>query len=217
MRTKALFLAAALSVAGIVATSAQVYSVNTVGYVNVVLQPGFNLIANPLQTDANTIADLLPAVDGMTVYKYVDGVGYQSANYLEVLGGWDDPSITLSPGEGAFVLLPQGGNVTVTFVGEVMETRNGQILQNPIPAGLSMKSSMVPQAGGLTALAFPVQDGDTVYKYAPGSGYITANYLEVLGGWDTGAEPTLEVGEAVFVNKAAGTSWDRDFNVSPQN
>jgi hypothetical protein len=212
MRTKALFVAAATGLAAISTSFAQVYSVNVVGYVNVELQPGFNLVANPLSTTSNTIADLIPGVDGMSVFKYVDGA-YESANYLELLGGWDDPTITLDPGEGAFISLPGDQNVTITFVGEVME---GQ-LSNPLPAGLSMKSSMVPQAGTLSALGYVAQDGDTVYKYsAAQQGYITANYLELLGGWDTGLEPTLEVGEAMFLSKAAASSWDRDFTVPRQ-
>jgi hypothetical protein len=210
MRTKALFLAAAIGVASVVATSAQVYSVNTVGYVNVTLVAGYNLIANPLETTSNTIADLLPAVDGLAVFKFVDGSGYQSANYVELLGGWDNPGITLDPGEGAFVLHPGGPDVTVTFVGQVMEGS----LSTPIPAGLSMKSSKVPQAGTLSALSFPTQDLDTIYKFVPGTGYQVSNYSDLLGGWDNG-EPSLGVGEAMFVSKAAATSWDRDFSVSP--
>jgi hypothetical protein len=210
MRTKALFLAAAIGVASVVATSAQVYSVNTVGYVNVTLSEGYNLIANPLETTSNTIADLLPGVDGLAVFKFEDGTGYVSANYVELLGGWDNPGITLDPGEGAFVLHPGGADVTVTFVGQVAEGS----LSNPLPAGLSMKSSQVPQAGSLSALGYPVADGDTVYTYDPASGYTVSNYVELLGGWDNG-EPSLEVGDAMFVSKAAATSWDRDFTVSP--
>jgi hypothetical protein len=212
MRTKALFVAAATGLAALSTSFAQVYSVNVVGYVNVTLQPGYNLIANPLSTTSNTIADLIPGVDGMAVFKFVNG-SYESANYVELIGGWDNPGITLSPGEGAFVFLPGTTDTTVTFVGEVMEGS----LSNPIPQGLSMKSSMVPQAGALSALGYPTQDGDTVYKYdAAGQTYITANYLELIGGWDSGAEPTLEVGEAMFVSKSAAASWDRDFTV-PRN
>jgi hypothetical protein len=212
MRTKALFVAAATGLAALSTSFAQVYSVNVVGYVNTEMKPGFNLIANPLSTTSNTIADLLPGIDQMSVFKYVDGA-YQSANYLDLLGGWDDPSITLDPGEGAFVFLPGDANVTVTFVGEVME---GQ-LSNPLPAGLSMKSSMVPQTGALSALGYVAEDQDSVFQYdADAQGYVTSNYLDLLGGWDTGVEPVLGVGEAMFLSKAAASSWDRDFTV-PRN
>jgi hypothetical protein len=204
-------------VAAVVPASAQVYSVNTVGYVNVDLVDGFNMIGNPLATANNTVADLFPPVDGMTVFKWVDGTGYVAANYVGIISAWDNPTLTLDPGEGAFVSVPAGaGPVTVTFVGEVMETQNGQILQNPIPQGLSIKTSMVPQEGGLSAvLGFPAVDGDTVFKFVPGGvGYQAFNYVDILGGWAEG-DPQIGVGEAIFINKIAATSWDRDFNVSP--
>jgi hypothetical protein len=152
MRTKALFVAAAFGAAGLVSSMAQVYSVNVVGYVNTVLKPGYNLIANPLETTANTVADLFPGVDGMSVFKFVDGT-YQIANYDAGLGEWDNPAITLNPGEGAFVFNPTDADVTVTFVGEIVEGTK----TNELPVGWSMKSSQVPQAGGLvSALGFPV-------------------------------------------------------------
>ncbi|MCX7872360.1 MAG: hypothetical protein N2487_03660, partial [Verrucomicrobiae bacterium] len=84
MKTKAILLAAAVAVAGAVAVKAQtVYSVNVVGYVNVTLYPGFNLIANPLNTTNNTIASLLPNVPGGTMlFKYVPGQGSVSYTHL---------------------------------------------------------------------------------------------------------------------------------------
>ena len=47
MRTKTLLLTAALAAAGVVSSMAQVYSVNSVGYVNLTLPNGFSMIANP--------------------------------------------------------------------------------------------------------------------------------------------------------------------------
>ena len=47
MKTKVLLLGAALAMTTAIA-SAQTYSSNVVGYVNVDLVPGWNLIANPL-------------------------------------------------------------------------------------------------------------------------------------------------------------------------
>ncbi len=61
MRIKALLCAAALA-AGAVSSMAQsnVYSLNIVGYVNVPLVTGFNLIANPLDNGTNDLASLFP-------------------------------------------------------------------------------------------------------------------------------------------------------------
>jgi len=219
MRTKTLLLTAALSAAGIVSSMAQagaVYSVNAVGYVNTTLVPGFNLISNPLTASDNTIAGLfgtqLP--DGSLVYKYT-GTGYVTAQYDELGGGFIPAaaaSTTVTPGEGVFVRIPGTANVTVTFVGEVMQGN----LSNPIPAGFSIRSSQVPQEGTAADLGFPAADGDTIYQYESTRatpGYYTSLYDELSGSWSP-ALKTLKVGEAVFVRKVAPANWTRTFSVN---
>jgi hypothetical protein len=213
MRTKALFVAAAFVAAGIVSSMAQVYSVNVVGYVNKVLTPGYNLIANPLETTANRVEELFAGkeVDLMSVYKYVAGTGYTIANYSADLGEWDN-TFTIDPGEGVFVYTPE--EVTVTFVGEITEGAK----VNNLPTGWSMKSSMIPQGGALSALGYVVADLDSVYIYnntATPPGYVISNYSADLGEWDNG-EPVLEVGDAFFLFKATPGSWERTFTVSGQ-
>jgi hypothetical protein len=211
MRTKALFLAAALGMAGIVSSMAQVYSVNVVGYVNTTLVPGFNLVSNPLDAGDNNVASIMPAVDGLTVYKFADRV-YQIAVYLEIFGEWEG-AFDLAPGEGAFVLNPTAEDLVVTFVGEI--TDGTKTL--PIPQGFSIASSIVPQSGALvSALGFPQADGDQVFKFNTASQvYETYTYLEIFGEWDP-SEPVVGVGEAFFVNKPAPVSWTREFSVSGQ-
>ena len=212
MRTKTLLLTAVLSAAGAATSLAQVYSVNAVGYVNKTLVPGFQLIANPLNNTAangNTVSNLFTAPpEGTTIYKY-SGTAF-SANGFE-FGAWANPNQTLVPGEGAFVLLPAGPNLTVTFVGEVMQGT----LVNAIPQGLSIRSSMVPQAGLLqTALGFVPQEGDTIYQYdlslVPPR-YATRAFE--FGAWSQ--EPTIAIAESFFINAPAAKSWTRVFNVSP--
>jgi uncharacterized membrane protein len=63
---------------------AQVYSVNAVGYVNVAVAKGYNLIANPLNNQGgNKVSVLMPtAPNGTTFFKYKGG-GYD----WYVLGG----------------------------------------------------------------------------------------------------------------------------------
>ena len=72
----------ALTAVGIATSMAQVYSVNAVGYVKTSLQPGFNLVSNPLTGSDNSIGGLLANVaggipDGLQAYKY-DGAGFKS-------------------------------------------------------------------------------------------------------------------------------------------
>lgn len=168
------------------------------------------MIANQLNNNGkNTVADLMPtAPDGTTVYKF-NGAGYDQSAYSTLFGEWDTPGLTLLPGEGAFVkaLSP----FTLTLVGEV-STGN---LVNQIPAGFSIRSSQVPQAGKLVAdLKYTPVDNDTVYQFkADGSGYNQSAWSDLFQEWDNG-EPTIKVGESFFIKKVAAGSWNRTFNVN---
>jgi hypothetical protein len=186
----------------------QVFSVNAVGFVNVVVPPKFSMIANPLNAPTNTIPALFAGVapDGTTIYKF-DGTSY-SVNTLD-LGEWGIPTQTLLPGEGAFILNPGTTPFTVTFVGEVMQGS----LSNPLPANFSIKSSQVPQSAALaTVLGFPAADGDTIYQFVSASQNYVIHTLD-LGEWG-GGEPVPAVGESFFVKKVAAGNWTRTFSVN---
>lgn len=203
MKSKTLILTAALGMVASAAAVAQVYSVNAVGYVNVDAPKGFSMVANPLDnTKGNKIGDVLAgAPDGTIVYKYT-GTGF-AINTFD-LGEWSDVNMTLAPGEGAFLRLPAA--TKLTFVGEVKQGN----LQNPLPKGFSIRSSMVPQKGALdTVLKFPGADGDIVYFYR-GTGYVISTFD--FGAFDPPALP--EVGEAFWVRSTTAKSWDRTFSVN---
>jgi len=72
MRTKTLLLTAAVLAAGLGASMAQsVFSVNAVGYVNVPLLHGYNLISNPLNGTNNLISTVIPsAPDSSILYHF---------------------------------------------------------------------------------------------------------------------------------------------------
>jgi hypothetical protein len=153
----------------------------------------------------------MPKVDGMIVYKFDSASGsYLLSSYLALLDTWspDDPDIM--PGEGMFVFVPGTANVTVTFVGEITEGAKSI----DVPAGFSIRSSIIPQSGALvSALAFPQADGDIVYKFnAATQAYDLYSYLELLSAWSP-SEPNVAVGEAFFVSKAATATWSRNFSV----
>jgi hypothetical protein len=208
MRTKTLLLTAALGAVGLTsATAQQVFSVNAVGFVNVVVPAGFSMIANPLNAPTNTIPALFAGVpDGTTIYKF-DGTSY-SLNTLD-LGEWGLPTQTLLPGEGAFIRNPGTAPFTVTFVGEVMQGS----LSNPLPANFSIKSSQVPQAGAVaTLLGFPAADGDTIYQFVSAQQAYVIHTLD-LGEW-SGGEPNIAVGESFFSKKVAAGNWTRTFSVN---
>jgi hypothetical protein len=208
MRTKTLLLTAALGAVGLTSSVAQqVFSVNAVGFVNVVVPPNYSMIANPLNAATNTIPALFAGVpEGTTIYKF-DGTSY-SVNTLDI-GEWGNPAQTLVPGEGAFIRNPGTAPFTVTFVGEVMQGS----LSNPIPAGFSIKSSQVPQSAAIdTVLGFPAAEGDTIYQFINAQNTYAIHALD-LGEW-SGGVPTPAVGESFFVKKAAAANWTRTFSVN---
>jgi hypothetical protein len=214
MRTKTLLFAAALGLATVATSMAQaVYSVNAVGFVNRSVPPGFSIIANPLKNGDNSLGTLFPVVPtGTTIYKFVDGA-YKS--YFFVRGAWNDPTVKLEPGEGAFIKNTTTEAFNVTFVGEVPTGENMSI---NLPAGYSLVASHVPQAlvlkspEGTTAdLNFPAVNGDTIYFFRNGA---YQSHPFIRGGWTTESGPVPEVGEGFFVKKGAATTWTRSFSVN---
>ena len=197
MRTKALLCAAALA-AGALTSMAQgnVYSLNIVGYVNVPLATGYNLVANPLDNGTNDLNSLFPnAGFGDAIYAYANG-GFTISTYV---GSWS-PDLTLAPGNGVFY--QASTPFTNTFVGNVM-TGN---LTNPVPSGYSIKSSQVPQADTLENLGFPANFGDATYFYRNG-GYTISTFV---GTWSP--DLTVGVGEAFWAQVSANVNWTRTFN-----
>jgi len=208
MRTKTLLLTAALSAAGLATSLAQsnVYSLNIVGYVNRVYDPGFHMINNPLVNSNNTVAQLFPNPPFLTtIYKFTAGA-FQPANTF--LGAWGDPNQVLAPGEGAFINFPAGPNITNTYVGEV---RTGNLTNTLIP-GFNMVGSQVPQAGLLQAdLGLVPGFLDSVYQF---NNHVYAPANTYLGSWG-GGDPSIAVGEAFWFNNAqpANNNWSRSFTV----
>jgi hypothetical protein len=92
MRTQLILTTAAFGLAGALGASAQVYSVNAVGYINVTVPAkSYSLAANQLNAGGNTIAEVLPSVpDGTTVFKYTQAAGF-GANVRD-FGEWQTPT-----------------------------------------------------------------------------------------------------------------------------
>jgi hypothetical protein len=115
---------------------------------------------------------------------------------------------TIDLGKGVFINSPTA--TTLTFVGEVPQGT----LVTPTPLGFSITSSQVPQAGQIsTALGFPGEPGDQVYKFSA-AGY----QIYTFDGDDlvwTPSQPSIGVGESFFLNKAgSSTTWTRTFSVN---
>jgi hypothetical protein len=223
MRTKALLLTAALGFAGVATSMAQaVYSVNVVGYINLTMKPGFNLVANQLKASPNNKLDsVLPAAPlESQVLKFVSG------NYTtDISDGstWIDnatgvPSTTtVAPGEGFFFFNPAATDSSATLVGEVT-TGNG--LNVPLAAGFNLVSSIVPQQIALTAAnGFPQALEVQYLSFNPATQNYNTTLINDGAGWlnnETGdpvAAPAPAVGQGFFIfNPGSALAWTRNFN-----
>lgn len=225
MRTKTLLLTAALSLAGVATSMAQVYSVNAVGYINLTMRPNFNLVANQLtRTPNNKLNNVITGVPGDSQVLKFDNA---SNNYiLEVFDGtkWITPegadgTLTADPGSGLFFFNPDVANLTVTLVGEVPQ---GTALTVPLPPNFSLVSSIVPQSIALTAAnGFP-QLADAQYLSFNST---TQNYDDPIVNdgtqWITiegnpVPPPTPAVGQGFFFFNPNTTTanWTRAFSVN---
>ncbi len=222
MRTKALLLTAALGLAGAATSMAQaVYSVNVVGYINLTMKPGFNLVANQLKASPNNKLDtVLPAAAiESQVLKFANN-NYSSdisdgANWLDAASG-NPSATTVSPGEGFFFFNPGASDVTATLVGEVTTGNN---LTVALPAGFSLVSSIVPQEISLSAAnGFPqVLEAQYLTFNAVTQSYSGlindgAGWLDANTGDPADAKPAVGQGFFIFNPGNTALSWSRSFN-----
>jgi len=116
----------------------------------------------------------------------------------------------------ATVIFNGGASFNVTFVGEVKQSVGGAPLVNPIPPGQNLRSSIVPQAGGLSsALGYTPTTDITTYQIAPdGITFLISNYdFSGGGGWDS--EPNFGIAEGGYFDAFGGSdNWSRVFTVN---
>lgn len=220
MRTKALILSAALGMAGIASSYAQVYSVNVVGYINLPLTNTWSLIGNQLDDGAgNQVTNLFKAnfpAYPVNFYKY-NGATYDQVNRIGATLWTFSPNtvatrqMTLAPGEALFVRKPAAATqLDVTFVGEVMQGT----LVNPVTPGFELYSTMVPQEGGIrTVHNFQPNRNDQVFFGFNGTTYQNRAWLGTV--W-AGTEPSIKIGEGFWINSRTNimNNWTRTFQVN---
>lgn len=226
MKTKALLLAGILLATGVASTTAQVYSVNAVGYVSVTLAPGeFKIIGNPLNNvtngvQSNTLNEILPNAPNNVVNIYRFSAGTQSYSlHTKRSSGWSNggATVAINPGEGFFIQNTALTNITLTFVGEVPQ---GSSLSITVLGGtFNLVAPHVP-IGGLveTDLGLPVtsannSNAEQVYLYRGGAYQLFTRRLT----WASGQQPSLNVGEGFFYrpnNLDATKQWTKSFTTS---
>jgi hypothetical protein len=217
---------AAATVAGVLASSAQVYSANVVGYVTKAYPVAYNFYmgATPLDTGNNSLTNLFPtAPSGTTIYTWNGGIQDLDAVavYSKAGSGWVDGnsananSVKLNPGVGYFV--SPGAAWTNTFVGDVMQgslTNATPVLGNYAFTALG---SMVPVGGSITNVmaGYAAVSGDTFYPWnAMLQDLDTGSYSYTGTKWVDDYTANA-VGDGFFYSSAATSSktWIRDFTV----
>lgn len=209
MRTKSLCLAATVLAGGILAASAQVYSLNVVGYVNVVLPPGLTLTGNPLNAGTNNTANGLMSSALANKSQIITFNGTSYTPYTKSVGAF--PALNLPTGTGFFVD-NKGTAITNTFVGEVGPSgtyANGTNTQS-IPLGFSLVTSPLPVGGNITStgpntlnLAVSLPNKSQVITFTPPSTYTP--YTKSVGSFPS---VPLAVGQGFYINTPnAGSNW----------
>lgn len=216
MRTKSITLAAACLAGGMFAASAQsnVYSLNIVGYANVVspVANQFALLANPLDNGTNNnITGLFPSAPNGTQIQIWTGSSFQGAQ--KAFGNWNT-NLALPPGIGFFIKYPAAsGVVTNTFVGNVLiENSNGSsggTNSTALANAFQLVGSKLPVGGNLTAagdgtlnLGAVLGNGSQILVWN-GTSYQGAQ--KAFGNWNTNLN--LSIGQGFFVKANAATNW----------
>jgi hypothetical protein len=240
MRTKSLFAAAAIVAAGVLSSEAQsnVYSLNVVGYVNLTLRPGYNLIANQLNNSASAthaisavLTNITGLADGSTFFGWnagaqdftqaanwvgtpPDGPAWYNADYTAL------STDTAPRGAGVFIFNAGGVNATLTLVGEVPQGANSV----SVPNNYGFLADFVPTSQEIITNGFPVADGSTLQTFNA----VAQDYSQALNGIATppdgpawyNADFTATVpfapavGQGLLYHTTGGSAtWNRNFTV----
>ena len=209
MRTKILLTAAIALAAGVVASNAQVYSANVVGYANATLAGanGYTLIANPFDDgNGNQSSNLLASLPNKAQLLTWNGSGYNTP--ITKGGGVWPSSVALTPGTGFFVKVP-GSPLTNTFVGSVIVNSGGSVT-NPVGNGYTLVGSAIPYAGDVTTDA-NINLGSTLANKSQLLGWdpVGQAYLTPVtkGGGVWGSTFNISVGQGFFIKTTVPTNW----------
>jgi hypothetical protein len=219
-----------LVAAGALSSMAQsnVYSLNVVGYVNISLTNGYQMVANQMDLDGTGTNNTLASVFGTALPNLTQVLAWNPAGQTFVLStyrastgvfGGDPADVTtfgLQPGQGVFVNLNNSAApTTITTVGTVMQAGSG--VPAKLPQGYSIVSSQAPLSGGLTTvLGYPAGNLDQALTWdVVNQTYVLSTYRAATSTWGGAGEPNVAVGQSLFVNvhSAAGATWTNTFVV----
>jgi len=176
------------------------------------LGAGFTMIANPLNNvtnDVNTILTNVP--QGTILYTYTAATqSYTPTTFRS--GAWHNTDTVLTPGQGAFILIPAGSTASVTFVGNVPQ---GTLSQS-IPVGFSIQSYPIPVSVSPTnsILNLTPNSGDIFYQWINSSQSYAPHTYRSGALHNTDYVPA--VGESFFYlnTGTAALNWNVTFSVN---
>jgi hypothetical protein len=228
MRTKTMLLSALLGALGSVSVHAQnVYSLNAVGYINITVYPGFNIVSCPLiASPDNTLNTLLPQTNGQ--YKHWQVWFYTPTNstpYSEEIGVgtvWGSGGTeVIGPGTGVWLYNPGASVSNVTFVGTVPSSNSTTFYSD----SFNLVSTAIPASGDIiTNSLMAFSNGvkhDQVWTYVatnatPYTEYIaTGNNLST--NWPAGDPilPVVGAGFWYYNSTATNNYWEQTYTVNP--
>jgi hypothetical protein len=222
MRTKSIVLTAALVAAGAATSMAQVYSLNIVGYINVPIVPGYQMISCPLVSSPdntfNTLFGTSLAAQTQLIKWNPSTSQFAVTSFNHGAYASNGGTNTLNPGEGCFINWPvAAGTTNFTFVGQVLSaTSTGGSLSNSVVAGYQIISPLIPVAGDIqTNLQYTPNNLDKVFQWNNASStYTTYSYNH--NAWSGGNVPTNAPGQSFFLDAASAQSWVETNNFTGQ-
>ncbi len=216
MKIKAtLAIAAATLAVGAITSQAQVYSQNIVGYVNVPLVKGYNMIANPLDDgNGNQLTNLFASLPNKSQILTWHGTVYDTS--IGKGGGVWGGNTNLPPGLGFFLNSPSATTITNTFSGSLYDPAGqgtGDLVTNVLPVGYTLVGSQLPYAGDATldntnlALAPVLANKSQLLSWNPSTQVFNTSVGKGGGVW--GGSFPVTVGQGFFVNVPAShaTNW----------
>lgn len=189
-------------------------SANVVGYVNIPIYTGDNLIANQLDAGANTLNDLFPTsnpniLDG-TTFRIWDTVtqSLSPVSTYDSMMGWSINYNFTSFATGAGGVLNSPSPWTWTSVGNVVPYSNiaglgfGSIWNPNYSGGQQLIACPVPVSGTMDMMFTNVvgrlpQNGESVQILNAATQTSTTTTFHTGTGWDNG-DPGLAAGQAAW-------------------
>jgi len=236
MRTKTLLLAAAaLAVSLATSQAAPVYSQNVVGYINLPMTSGYNMVAVQFAIGTQTADVVFPNLPDGTYMSTWTGTAY-TYNIYDTGGGSTPPANswymsdystptnppTVVPGQACFLQLP---SPTVnTFVGTVVPNIGSTYTVN-LKTGYNLIGSVIPFTGSISSSIYNFSPPDGTYLSTwNGNGY-TYTIYDTGGGSTPPANswymsdystptnpPSLNLGQGFFLQIPSNYAWSMTLN-----